>query len=457
MGIVVNPKAPLDELGTSGLQQIGGFVYEEPLPELSSTQRMRVFKLMRENDPIIFATMHAIEMLIRKAAWQTIPVSDSNEDMRAAEYVDEVFDDMSSTREELMSEISTFLQFGFGWNSIVYKLRRGDSRDSRYHSKYDDGLVGWRKLPGRAQETLWNWNFDSTGGIKAFVQYDPWNNSAARNQVVLPIERSLLFRTTVAKNNPEGRSALRGAYRPWLFKRRIEEIEGIGIERDLAGLPTLTPPEGVDLWSTTDDKMKQLMAQATEMVQKVRRDEMEGLVIPFGWVFSLMSTGGRRQIDVSAVIERYNRVIAMTVLADSLMMGHERIGSFALADNKQDMLDVAIEAWRNMIADVFNQYGIPRLFRLNPSLAPSGRYPKIRPMAVGNPSLKEIGEFIKDTTGSGALLPDPTLDEWLRGVAKMPKRIGDATSATDMAILLEVKRLLGGRTPSGEGADDDAA
>ena len=51
------------------------------------------------------------------------------------------------------------------------------------------------------------------------------------------MEKCLLFRTQTHKNNPEGRSILRNAYRSWYFKKRIEEIEGVGIERDLAGIP----------------------------------------------------------------------------------------------------------------------------------------------------------------------------------------------------------------------------
>ena len=41
----------------------------------------------------------------------------------------------------------------------------------------------------------------------------------------------------VAKGNPEGRRILRDAYRAWYFKKRLEEFEAIGVERDLAGMP----------------------------------------------------------------------------------------------------------------------------------------------------------------------------------------------------------------------------
>ena len=43
--------------------------------------------------------------------------------------------------------------------------------------------------------------------------------------LTIPISKAMLFRTESAKDNPEGRSILRNAYRSWYFKRRIQEIE----------------------------------------------------------------------------------------------------------------------------------------------------------------------------------------------------------------------------------------
>lgn len=37
----------------------------------------------------------------------------------------------------------------------------------------------------------------------------------------------------VREKDPEGKSILRNAYRSWYFKKRIQEIEGIGIEATL--------------------------------------------------------------------------------------------------------------------------------------------------------------------------------------------------------------------------------
>ena len=40
-------------------------------------------------------------------------------------------------------------------------------------SKYSDGLIGWRKMPIRAQETMFKWVFDPSGEIRAMVQIPP--------------------------------------------------------------------------------------------------------------------------------------------------------------------------------------------------------------------------------------------------------------------------------------------
>jgi hypothetical protein len=106
-------------------------------------------------------------------------------------------------------------------------------KDGKTRSKYTDGKIGWRKMPIRSQETLQRWVFDESGGNMGMVQLAP----PKYETTFLPIEKCLLFRSTTIKNNPEGRSFLRNAYRPWFYKKRLEEIEGIGIERDLAGLP----------------------------------------------------------------------------------------------------------------------------------------------------------------------------------------------------------------------------
>ena len=177
----------------------------------------------------------------------------------------------------------------------------------------------------------------------------------------------MLFRTESAKDNPEGRSILRNAYRPWYFKRRIQEIEAIGVERDLAGLPVFHAPNGIDIWDVNDPEMVNTHASLLKMVKNIRRDEYEGLVLPYGYEFELVSTGGTRQFDTNAIINRYDTKIAQTVLADFIMLGHEKVGSFALSSDKTELFSVAISSFLDIICETFNSQGIPSLIDINGS------------------------------------------------------------------------------------------
>lgn len=154
----------------------------------------------------------------------------------------------------------------------------------------------------------------------------------------IPMSKALLFRTKSRKDNPEGRSILRNAYRPWYFKRRIQEIEGIGIERDLAGLPVMHAPEGLDIWDPDNQDALRIRTELESMVRRIRRDEMEGVVLPHGFELELLSSGGSRQFDTNAVINRYDTRIAMTVLADFIFLGHQQNGSWALSSDKTELL-----------------------------------------------------------------------------------------------------------------------
>lgn len=65
------------ELGSTGLLTSGGYVSEEWLDKLIGHLGLRAYREMRDNDPIVGAIMHCIEMLLRGVAWTVEPASDS--------------------------------------------------------------------------------------------------------------------------------------------------------------------------------------------------------------------------------------------------------------------------------------------------------------------------------------------------------------------------------------------
>ena len=418
------PRVDLLEIGRTGLERHGGEVYEEFLVELQGLRGVQIYEEMSKNDPVIAAILHAIEMLIRGITWSVEPGGYSDADLEAAEFLESCIQDMSYTWEDTLSEILSMLTFGWSYHEIVYKRRLGDSRDPEKNSRFNDGRIGWRGLPIRGQNTLFNWVFKENGQIEAMVQ------QAAPDYMLrtIPFEKALLFRTTSQRNNPEGLSVLRGAYRPWYFKKHIETIEGIGIERDLAGLPVAwVPPELLSSSATAEDRA--ILAGIKRIVTNVRRDEQEGIVFPLLYDengnklydFTLMSTGGTRQFNTDAIIARYDQRIAMTVLADFILLGHEKVGSFSLASSKTHLFSVALGAWVDSIVAIFNRVAIPRLFKLNDFRV--DRLPKLATSDIEVPDLRELGEYIARLAGSGMeLFPDDELENHLRTMASLPKK-----------------------------------
>lgn len=402
------------QLGTTGLKRYGSYVYEEFLPELRWPRAGKVYQEMADNDPVIGAILYLAEMLIRGTSWGVSPASTSKADVEAAEFLKSCMDDMEMSWPDTISEILSMLTYGFSFHEILYKVRRGPTeRSARYRSKYSDGRIGWRNLPVRSQNSLNGWVFNKDNEVVAFEQLA----EPDYQRVVIPLSKGLLFRTRVTRDNPEGKSLLRNAYRPWFFKKHFEEIEGIGIERDLAGFPVLQSPEGLDLWNEDDPNMVALRSRAEELVANVRRDSEEGILLPYGWDLKLLTSGSSRQIDIGGTIERYDNRIAITMLSDIILLGNKS-GSFALADTKQSMLASSLQSQLLNIADVFNTRAVPRLFQAN-SFVGLTALPKIVPGQIQTPSLKEVALVLR---AMGLKINDDMeLQNYLRRIMNMPE------------------------------------
>lgn len=413
--ISTHPPVRTKQIGIVGLRQSAGYVYEDFLPELRWPNAGRVYQQMADNDPVVGAILYLAEMLIRGAEWHVQPASASKEDQDAANFLESCMNDMEVSWANTITEVLSMLTYGWSFHEILYKVRRGPHESNpKFHSRYTDGKFGWRGFPIRSQASWEKWVFDENGELVAFQQ----RPEPTYALYTIPLSKGLLFRTRVSRGNPEGRSLLRNAYRPYYFKQRFEEIEGIGIERDLAGLPVLKTPEDLDLWDDDDPDMVKLRNQAETLVSSIRRDSQEGIILPAGWELSLLSSSSTRTINIGEVIQRYDTRIAITMLSDLVLIGNgSKTGSFAMADVKQSMLSNALQAQLYNIADVFNQSAVPQLFELNSW--DLNELPKIVPGQINSPSLKEVAVMLRAMNLD--LTADLDLNNYVRSLMSMPQ------------------------------------
>jgi hypothetical protein len=421
---VMADTTPFQELGVTGLKRSVGYLDEEFLPQLKGRKAIQVYREMADNDAIIGALLFAITNLLRNVKWNVTPAGKSAEDQKAAHFLETCMDDMSHSWDEMIVEILSCLVYGWSYHEIVYKRRMGPwQKDGRHRSKYDDGLIGWRKMPIRAQETLQRWIFDDTGGIQGWIQLAPPDYGMR----TLPIEKGLLFRYGAAKNNPEGKSMLRNAYRSWFYKKRLEEFESIGVERDLAGLPKVGVPAAWLKAAPSSPQGKQVEA-LKKMVRGVRRNEQEGILFPLAYdedtkqplfTFDLVGSGGARAFQTDTLIQRYEQRMLMTVLADFIMVGHDGTGTYNMHVDKTGIFKTSLNGTANSIADIFNRHAIPRLFATN-GWKPK-ELPKIVPSDVDAPDLTQLGAFLAQTAGLGFSWADADMEKFIRSAAGLPE------------------------------------
>lgn len=225
---------------------------------------------------------------------------------------------------------------------------------------------------------------------------------------------------------PTHNSVLRTVFVPWYRKKKIEEIEGIGIERDLAGMPKAwVPAEFFD--ESADADQQAAKNRMEDIVRSVRRDEQEGVLLPYEtdedgnpvYGMDLMNTGGQRQFNTNNIITRYDQRIAASMLADFVLLGHDAVGSFALSDSKTRLFSMALDSYLDEVAEVFNRHAIPRLLRLNG--LPVEAAPELQHGDVETEDLSELGLFVRRLQQAGlAVFPDDALERELARRSGLP-------------------------------------
>ena len=382
------------ETGKTGLVEFSGYIQEEFLRELRGKDGYKKYNEMRLNSPVIGALLLAIEQSIRFVRWEY--TSEDGEDDPRLELLNDSWKQMSHSMGDHIIEILTMLPFGFSLFEIVYQRV--------------NGKMLWRKFAPRGQDTVMRWKLDPTGGIEGFTQ----QTTSPAFIGFIPIEKLVLYRTRVEKNNPEGRSILRTSWIPYYYTKHIQQIEAIGIERDLAGLPQIMLPSGANVEESDSDSD---YSKAKKLVSRVRNDEAAGIVVPDGWEFSLVSTGGQRAIDTDKIINRYEARQLMSALSQFLMLGQEGVGSLALSKDQTDFFTMSVNSMADIISDTHTKFAIPRLMALNGLDADGLRFEH---SLAGDVDTVLIADFLQKV---GAKVSWTTEDEiWLRAVARLPEK-----------------------------------
>lgn len=366
----------LTEIGSTGLNRHGGsrsWVEEEWLVQLKDNRaRYEAYREMVRT-ATAGGVKRAIMLNIARLARKVEPPSDNPKYQQQVEFVESCFDDMYPRWGPVLDQILSCLEHGWSWFELTMKRRQGPNDVPWKNSEHDDGMIGWGSWGIRSQKWLNGWVYaprEQGGHLIGMRHLAPPDY----REVVLPLKKSLHFRLNNDLDNPEGESILRSAYRNYWFVKRLEELEGVGLERDLAGLPVArVPPRLLSQNATPQEKAT--LAAIDKMLRGVRRDAREGIIFPLAYDadrneiyrFELMSAAGSgRQQMIDLAIRRHESRIAQSMLADFMMLGQEGASAaFALSADKTALFLQALDAIAEMIAEQINDRAIPWLYKMN--------------------------------------------------------------------------------------------
>jgi hypothetical protein len=367
----------MSEAGYLGLNVYAGVTQDEIKKELNFPNSIQTYKQMSYHGTINSA-LSLFDTLISKADWKfKAPKDATPAEIDQARVINEMMQDLSGqTWADFISEALSSNVYGFSVHEKVYRRRTKENG-----SKYNDGLIGWKKLPIRNQETIQRFVFSDDGneilGVRQDLTQvsDPYNRYTQRSNlaVVLPRSKIMLFRAGKHKGDPYGKSPLRDAYLAWRFLSVIEEIEANGVAKDLAGLPVLKlPPQYLAADASPDQKA--IRAYYENVMRNLQINQQSALILPQAYdqdtrqpLFSLelLSLNGSKAMDTSKIKEYYKNLILTSLFADLLTMGQTGGGSFALGQIKSSLSGNAAEAMLKKITQVINDDLIRQTYELN--------------------------------------------------------------------------------------------
>lgn len=403
----LSAKSQFKTLGVGGREQ---FVYQETDAELTGTMGAETYDKMRLQDPTGMSMYQVLSLPLRKATWWVEPASKGTADQEVAQFVTDCFNDMEHTFSDLMANIC--LMFAQGWTQFWPVLKRRTDKNSAF----PDGKVGFDKFEMVSHRAVMEWVFDDA--TLELIGPDVMRESGPN--VIVPLEKSLHFRTAPEGDSPTGLSIYRPVVRTWKYRLRLEQAEGIGLSRRWKGFPIVWMPEGAtteeDLGNASDEY------KARQMLEGIHDDRMIGAYLQQDvWGLDFGGPPGTIDATMGETIIRKDAEMARAILAHFIMLGLRAVGTQALAETLLDLFITSSEAFLMVIADEINKAAIGMLLEWNQFPAITGS-PLIRFASPRALDLRNVGAFINLIARAGTFNASLDTENFLRGlIPNMPK------------------------------------
>lgn len=409
------------EIGVTGLQKSwSGAINEEFIPQLKNGKSKKVYREMSENDPDIAAFITLYKAMSMSQPVQVLKATGDTSD-ELVDFVESCMEDMDRSWQEFRAETMSMLVYGYSLFETVFKKR------TEKNSRYPDGKLTWQDFSPRAQETIERWQYDTRANAIAAIQRDP----ETMREYTIPLTRCIHFRTSSTKNNPEGFSLLRPAYRHWFFKKQTEELRGIVMERDATGVIHITMPRSEmynadgsasTLFQEVETKSMQISGMYRSSIVTPGEEEYDpatGVSYKTGWSVNQLASPGKRLVDFNETIKMLRNQLLTSVSAQFMLLGQGETGSNALARSQEEAMRMTIDYLHASWCHVMNHQALPKLLKLNGYNDPS-KWPSFHIDPIKRDLSPEYLNYVKTLTELGFMGPDEDVSHIFKKMLSLP-------------------------------------
>lgn len=412
------------EIGDSDVM-VNGYLYgQEYNALLKGPRRIKEYDKMRKGDAHVKASLKVVKLPLLSANWNVQAASESRADRQIAEFVEDVlFEGMTRSWQETLTNILLYLDYGVMPFEIVYKFR-------------DDGKIGIKKLAMRHPRTVSRWQMkNGENGIE---------QTTTKGIFEIPMDKLVIFVNEKEGDDWEGTSILRSAWKHWLFKDRAENIEIIAMEKQGLGVPRGKTPQG----ATPEDEQKM-----DTILQNMRANEKGFIRHPADWDVDMLDMKAGTIKNPNDFIKRQEWAIMLNVLATFMQMGSGAVGSFALFKGSNTFFLMALEYVAKHISEAINKYVIEKIVDYN--FLDVTEYPKLTYDKIGAVDIQALTTALQRGIQTGVLTVDSNLEDYLRDAMDLPEFTGE--TLVDPAMADDILAELDGEVAAldGESAPDE--
>jgi len=400
-------KANFKGIGRSGTLVTSETVQNDYLQALIGNPGQIVFADMLLSDSQVRKNYHAVSNPIKSADWDIEPASEDPKDIEVAALIKQIiFKDLPEGFIAKLDEILTFPWHGHAVFEVIH-VNKNDKVFGPY--------TGLLNLAYRDQRTLDKWKFSKEGLLEEIhqkqsgdIEIDAW----------MPADSLMIFYNE-KKGNDTGYPFCRMLYGNYKRKLLYKQLQAIGMERAALPVPHAKLPPGVDFES---DEYKAIVEQLEAFTQA----ESAYFITPDGYDLVYNTTNTFNPAHAQIAIKAENEEMVGAIVAMFLEMGiggNAAVGSSTAESVK--FFTAGLKYLANKIADPFNLKLIPSLVAMN-----FGDTVEVMPKLVHSGIDEKAGaELMAVVTGyveKGVITPDEQLEDHIRKVHGLPKKIEGA-------------------------------